>query len=180
MRGLGSSPSGVKNHRGETGSRVRLKIGFRKECQFEPDRWYLFFPPHYTVAHIRTGDNPKDARGILQTPDGWSVLRKCLPADAHIITDSRLTFTMLQRDPRRVTGHSEIGKQSKEDLSQTWSDWCTFRQADTLYYTPSGFSESSVKEGYSSRRDLSLLTLLLTLIVLDVIKLCHGRGGGRG
>lgn len=106
---------------------------------------------HSAVAHIRTGDSPNDARGILRTLDGWSVLRKCLPADAHIITDSRLAFKMLRRDPRNVAGHSEIGKQSKEDLSQTWSDWCTFRQADVLYHTPSGFSESAVYLSHPKR-----------------------------
>lgn len=97
-----------------------------------------------TVAHIRTGDNRGDRRGILRAKDGWSIVQTCLPAYAHIITDDALTFKMLNKTTRSTRGHSEMGRQSIEDLRGTWFDWCTFRHARTLYHTPSGFSESSI------------------------------------
>ena len=101
------------------------------------------------VAHIRTGDNYKDRRGILLKENGWDILRKCLPNDTYIISDNLKTFTTLNKPSRRVTKHSEIGGGSKENLKQTWYDWCTFRKARKLYYTPSGFSDSSVYLSHS-------------------------------
>lgn len=88
------------------------------------------------VAHIRNGD-----RGILHRADGWSTLRRCLPKDAYIVSDSNLTYTELP-EHRRHSNSMAIRHLDAEER-RMWYDWCVIRQAATVYYTPSGFSESA-------------------------------------
>ena len=97
------------------------------------------------VAHIRAGDNKRDKRGIMKAGNCWEVLRKCLPKNAYIISDTKEAYSELYMfsHARQNAGHSARKRLSVQQLRQTWSEWCTLRAASTMYYTPSGFSESS-------------------------------------
>lgn len=110
-------------------------------------------PPIPTVAHIRIGDTERDARGILKRPEGWQTLRRCLPREAFVLSNEKRTFAELPHHAHSADamGHSAIARLSREGERRIWHDWCVIRQADVVYYTPSGFSESAFYFGRHTR-----------------------------
>ena len=100
---------------------------------------------HHVVAHVRVGDSANDARGVLRRADGWSTIRRCLPRDAYLLSDSDRAFRELpgHHHPRETIRHTAVGVRPKEQLRAVWGEWCMIRSAAVVYHTPSGFSESA-------------------------------------
>lgn len=63
-----------------------------------------------------------------------------------MLSNAKQTFAQLlyHAHSEEAMGHSAITHLSREGERRIWYDWCVIRQANVVYYTPSGFSESAL------------------------------------
>ena len=113
--------------------------------------------PRRVVAHLRVGDEHEGSRrGLFRQPNATDALRRMLPSDAYVLSDSDDVYAALcdTRDcPEwRAMPHSatramrppDEGRHAAQTL-RTWADWWSIRSATGLVlHTPSAFASSAL------------------------------------
>lgn len=86
------------------------------------------------VAHLRVADDDSLARGLFADSGAWDALRRWLPHDTFVVSDSSRAYTELAdfAKPRWAapphTATVRTLRSSSEHILRTWADWWVIRQ----------------------------------------------------
>ena len=110
------------------------------------------------AAHLRVaGVEGEGRRGLFKEVDAWASLRRHLPSDTYVVSDSSDSYRELSAfasPPWGAVPHSATVRtisSSAAQILRTWAEWWSLREASVLLHTPSAFSESAYR--FSTRAE---------------------------
>eukprot|EP00035_Acanthoeca_spectabilis_P031328 m.13654 g.13654 ORF g.13654 m.13654 type:complete len:472 (+) comp4689_c0_seq1:340-1755(+) len=108
-----------------------------------------------SVLHIRRGDSRKDTRGVFSCANPIQSLRRSFKLEEYtVLVDHADMLSQLGLPPRPQPPFHSSGL-------QTWADWLTVALAkDSVFHTPSAFSESAIRVALNREKGLETGRLL--------------------